>query len=128
MGDARYARQVERRWASLQRKPESAVIREFDAVLGAERLRASGKPLQALQLLEPYLGARSRVQSRVAAMKAARDAGLDAQMLDQKRWLASNPGLAYAEIECSYCLQAMNVLDVREAARPLPAAETRPEG
>ncbi|MEE7559213.1 hypothetical protein HH299_05415 [Xanthomonas sp. Kuri4-2] len=34
----------------------------------------------------------------------------------QAEWLSQRRGLAYAEIECGFCLQALNILDVNAAA------------
>ena len=89
------------------------MVDEFNAVLMAEQLRADRKPAEALRALAPYLGERSRLQSRVTAMRAAQDAGLTDVASKHAQWLSDKAGLAYAEYQCSYCLQALNIIDVR---------------
>ena len=52
--------------------------------------------------------------------------------LEQARWLQQRRGLAYVELDCGHCLQAMNVADsnlavLREAELLQPAGRlTRP--
>lgn len=117
LGNVALADRVQAQVAGLTVLPDSQVVREFDAVISAERLRLDHKPVEALRVLQPFMGPRSRIQSRVAAFNAARDAGLDGQAKQQQQWLHSRAGLAYAEIECSFCLQGLNILDVRASAK-----------
>ncbi|MHC9012656.1 putative peptide modification system cyclase [Stenotrophomonas rhizophila] len=113
LGDRDLARVASKRIAGLRGVPKSAVVDEFNAVLMAEQLRADRKPAEALRALAPYLGERSRLQSRVTAMRAAQDAGLTDVASKHAQWLSDKAGLAYAEYQCSYCLQALNIIDVR---------------
>jgi hypothetical protein len=107
------------------------LVDEMNAVLAAERLRLDGRPKDALHHLAPYIGEQSRLQVRVSALQAARDAGDTLGVAQHAGWLRDKAGLAYAEVECSYCLQALNVLDVRRiagdpATLPPAAARGRP--
>jgi hypothetical protein len=44
-------------------------------------------------------------------MEAYADVGDHAAALEQARWLQRRRGLAYVELECGHCLQALNVAD-----------------
>ncbi|WP_295566083.1 putative peptide modification system cyclase [uncultured Stenotrophomonas sp.] len=113
LGNTKVAAQVQARIAAIRSLPDSVMIKEFDAVIRAERLRGENRPAEALEILQPFLGERSRVQTRVAALQAARAAGDESLAGQQLRWLQSRQGLAYAELECAFCLQGLNILDIR---------------
>lgn len=115
LGDEAPARALAARMRGLAGLPDSKVVRQFSAVLEAETLRRQGRPQGALDLLLPYLDRQPRLQLRVAARDAARAAGRHDLALEQTRWLRGRAGFAYAEAQCSFCLQALNVLDVRAA-------------
>lgn len=63
---------------------------------------------------------------RLAVRDLALEAGLKDVAHEQTRWLRDRPGFAYAEAQCSFCLQALNVVDVRRlmAAPAIEAADT----
>jgi putative peptide modification system cyclase len=131
LGDRQLAKAVPERIALLKGVPPSRLVDEMNAVLAAERLRLDGRPKDALHHLAPYIGEQSRLQVRVSALQAARDAGDTLGVAQHAGWLRDKAGLAYAEVECSYCLQALNVLDVRRiagdpATLPPAAARGRP--
>ncbi|MFG6109247.1 putative peptide modification system cyclase [Stenotrophomonas rhizophila] len=127
LGDGSLAKTLPERIAALKNLPKSRVVDEFSAVLQAEQQRVQGKPREALQTLAPFISPESRVQTRVAAMHAARDAGMEKIAAQHAGWLQQRAGMAYAEIECSFCLQALNILDVRAVTgqRPTGAGPTR---
>lgn len=95
------------------------LINELKAIVCAEERRAAGKPLEAILLLEPFLDAQSRIQTRAAIMRAAMDAGNQSMARANASWLAARRGMAYAEAECGYCLQPLNVVAVDAAAKKL---------
>jgi len=86
-------------------------LKELEAVLDAEVLRAAGQAKDAVALLKPFLDGSEKFQTRVALQEAYADAGEAGNALEQARWLESHRGLAYIEFECGHCLQAMNVTD-----------------
>jgi hypothetical protein len=92
-------------------------VAEMADVLQAERERRAGRPLKAVALLEPWLSGHERFQTRVALMEAYADAGQRDDALAQARWLQAHRGLAYAELDCGYCRQALNVADSNRAAQ-----------
>jgi hypothetical protein len=53
----------------------------------------------------------------VALMEAYAAAGNTKEALAQARWLQHRRGLAYIELECGHCLQALNVADSNLALR-----------
>ncbi|MEG2805590.1 putative peptide modification system cyclase [Stenotrophomonas sp.] len=120
LGERRWTQAVPARIATLKGLPPSRLVDELNAVLAAERARAAGDPRQAQQLLAPFINDHSRVQVRVAALRAAQDANDAAETGRHVAWLRDKPGLAYAEVECSYCLQGLNILDVRSIAKAGP--------
>ncbi|MBB4593746.1 putative peptide modification system cyclase [Xanthomonas cannabis] len=94
---------------------DNRLISELEAIVRAERRRVTGKPLEALLLLEPFLDTQSRIQTRAAAMRAAADAGNQSMSREHASWLRARRGMAYAEAECGYCLQPLNVVAVDAA-------------
>lgn len=88
---------------------------ELAVVLRAEQLKLASDPESAVKLLEPLLAGHERFQTRVALMGAYLDANQHAAALEQARWVRSRRGLAYIELECGYCLQALNVVDSNAA-------------
>ena len=71
----------------------------------------TGRTKEALDLLLPLVTGHERYQTRVALMEAYADIGNDTAALEQAHWLQRRRGLAYVELECGHCLQAMNVAD-----------------
>lgn len=113
MGDAAPARGLRARMQRLAGVPDSKVIRQFQAVLEADLLRADGEPQKAVAVLLPHLKDQPRLQLRIALRDAASAAGRQDLVDAQESWLRGRPGFAYAEAQCGFCLQALNVLDVR---------------
>lgn len=70
----------------------------------------------AQQLIQPYLDDTSRFQTRVVAAEIMRRLGDPKGAMIQEEWLRERRGLAYAEIECGYCLQALNIMDSNVAS------------
>lgn len=115
------ARRVE---AELQKQPELMAfpsLAELSAVLRAETLTSSGKTGQAIAILEPMLTGNEQYQTRVALFRAYTANGDEARALEQAEWLQARRGLAYIELVCAHCMQAMNVTDSDAAARRLSA-------
>ena len=104
---------------------KNRVPRELVAVVRAEQQRLSGEPQKAIDTLTPYLDDFSRFQTRVAAMHAYAEAGKALEAEAQTQWLLSRRGMAYAELQCGYCMQPMNVMDVSQLARMRPAERSR---
>lgn len=105
--------------AALAKRPELGrvrVVKELMSVTEAELLRLAGNPQHAIELLTPYLNDGSeRFQTRVAMMKSLRAAGKLEDSLKQVEWLKTHRGMAYAELQCGYCLQSLNIIDSNEA-------------
>ncbi len=119
-GDRALAEQVSVRLGRAQRLPAGRALQEFRAVVAAGSARLAGNPKQALELLEPFVDGQSRIQTRVELLHAATAAGDAALAEAQLKWLRERRGMAYAEIECVYCLQALNVLEVNKAIAAAP--------
>jgi putative peptide modification system cyclase len=94
--------------SQLMRLPSLA---ELAAVLRAEQDRLSGRPRDALKILQPLLTGSERYQTRAALQEAYAADGDNRAALEQSRWLQRRRGLAYVELECGHCLQALNVAD-----------------
>jgi len=71
----------------------------------------------ALRGLQPFLQGSARFQTRVAAMRAYLALGREEEALEQADFLRTQRGMAYAELDCGYCMQTMNVVDSNDAAR-----------
>ncbi|QJD69802.1 putative peptide modification system cyclase [Xanthomonas campestris pv. badrii] len=118
-GDQTVATSTLKSLAAASGPRNNRVADELEAVVKAELQRAAGKPREALMLLGPFLNAQSRIQTRAAAMRAALDAGDSQGAHAQALWLVARRGMAYAEAECGYCLQPLNVIAVNAAARQI---------
>ena len=92
-------------------------LKELATVVRAQQVRLAGRPDDAIKMLSPLLTGRERYQTRVALMDAYIDADQPERALEQARWLKSRRGLAYVELECGHCLQALNVADSNRAAK-----------
>jgi putative peptide modification system cyclase len=99
--------------AALMQTPALA---ELATVVRAGQARHAGRADDAIEMLKPMLG-HERYQTRVALMDAYANAGNYVQALEQARWLQRRRGLAYVELECGHCLQALNVADSNLAIR-----------
>ena len=76
---------------------------------------AHGDPAEARRIIQPYLDDNSRYQSRVVALEVMKRSGDADGVRRELSWLRDKRGLAYAEIECGYCLQTLNVKDSNAA-------------
>ncbi len=84
----------------------TAVVRAWILLDGGQ-----GDPAEARRIIQPYLDDNSRYQSRVVALEIMRRSGDVEGAHRETTWLRDKRGLAYAEIECGYCLQTLNVKD-----------------
>ncbi|CAG2082941.1 putative peptide modification system cyclase [Xanthomonas euroxanthea] len=114
-GDLSSAAKVRQQVKAAPLAYANRLIVELGAVVDAEILLANRKPDDAFQLLTPYLDSVSRFQTRATAMRAARLAQRNEDARIQNDWMQQRRGLAYAEIECGYCLQSLNVVDLKAA-------------
>ncbi|CAD1786437.1 putative peptide modification system cyclase [Xanthomonas euroxanthea] len=114
-GDLASAAKVRQQVKAAPLAYANRLIVELGAVVDAEILLANRKPDDAFQLLTPYLDSVSRFQTRATAMRAARLAHRNEDARIQNDWMQQRRGLAYAEIECGYCLQSLNVVDLKAA-------------
>lgn len=114
-GDTKLAKQllseISARAKKLPGLGANRVFNELSAVAGAWISLNAGDVAAAQRSVLPYMDDISRYQTRVVAMEAMKRAGDAAGAQHQQSWLRSRRGLAYAEFECGYCLQAMNVKD-----------------
>jgi len=94
--------------SELMKKP---ALSQLAAVLRAETARRAGRASEAVKILAPLLDGSERYQVRVAYREALADSGDIEAALKQTRWLQQRRGLAYSELNCGYCLQALNVAD-----------------
>ncbi len=87
------------------------VVGELSRVARAEMLSAANRPTEAITLLEPLLTGSEQYQARVALFGAYAAAGKDRLAMEQSQWLQRHRGLAYVELGCAQCQQALNVVD-----------------
>lgn len=111
LGDGSVADRVDAQLSTYDTLTTAPSIMEFRAVLNAQKLRLAGKPQEAIRQLLPHLDGRERYQTRVALQQAYSDAGEADGAQAQAEWLQAHRGLAYVELECSSCLQALNIMD-----------------
>ncbi|MBB1061768.1 putative peptide modification system cyclase [Marilutibacter spongiae] len=126
-------RQAERLVSEVARYPrlmETPPLEELATVVRAQQSIIAGKPGAAIEQLERLLSGWERYQTRATLMRAYVANGDHEKAIREAGWLQKRRGLAYAELECGYCLQALNVFDstlsVRQEARSLDALG-RPE-
>lgn len=114
--------------AKLMEMPQ---LVELAAIARAEQARHAGRPGDAIELLLPFLTGHERYQTHVALMESYASLGKDEEAIRHARWLQQRRGLAYVELECGHCLQAMNVADsnlaIRREADFLRRQEKTPE-
>lgn len=132
-GLAKAATGVAKRYPRLLQVPQ---VKELLAVVEAEQRRLAGDPASAVRLLEPFLSGHERYQTHVVLLESHAALGNMEEALRHARWLQRRRGLAYIELECGHCLQALNIADsniaiLREAelldamGRPDEAARKR---
>ena len=95
---------------------------ELADVVRAESERLQGRPQEAIDRLQPWLTGQERYQTRVVLQKAYQDAGQAHAAAEQARWLEDHRGLAYIELDCGHCMQAMSVADSNLAHRKASTA------
>lgn len=83
-------------------------------VVEATQARLEGRPERALELLKPMVDGRELYQVHAALRDAhlAKDDAASARV--EQKWLVRHRGLAYAEDNGNYILQALNVHDSRD--------------
>ena len=127
MGDTALVERVLARLSSINEVLGQPPVAETMAVVRASLATHQKKPDEALAMLAPWLTGQASFQTRVAAMDAYLAKGANAQALAQADYLAGNRGRAYAELDCAYCLQPLNVLDSNRAAGVAATLRRRPE-
>ncbi len=111
LGDRTVAANVLDSLKQFPRLLEMPGIRELETVVRAQDLRLAGRADEAVALLTPLLNGAEHYQSLVALQEAYADAGEADSALDISRKLQRRRGLAYIELDCGHCLQALNVAD-----------------
>lgn len=114
-GDPSSAAKIRKQVRTAPLAYANRLIVELGAVVDAEILLVNHRPDDAFRSLTPYLDSASRFQTRATAMRAARLAQRNEDARIQNDWMRQRRGLAYAEIECGYCLQSLNVVDLKAA-------------
>ncbi|HBS56300.1 MAG TPA: hypothetical protein DEA38_11325 [Stenotrophomonas sp.] len=127
MGDTALVERVLARLSPINEVLGQPPVAETLAVVRASLATHQKKPDEALAMLAPWLTGQASFQTRVAAMDAYLAKGANAQALAQADYLAGNRGRAYAEVDCAYCLQPLNVLDSNRAAGVAATLRRRPE-
>ncbi|HEY0309946.1 MAG TPA: putative peptide modification system cyclase, partial [Luteimonas sp.] len=93
------------------------MLEEMRRVLVAEKLRLSGKPEEALRLLQPGLDAEeTSFPVHSAALRAARDAGRADVARAQAAWIAAHRGRAFVEQGVDYLPTPFNLADTAKAS------------
>jgi hypothetical protein len=111
LGDRSIAGKVLTTLATHKKLMTTPALSELETVVRAEGKRLSGRPEDAIKMLVQLLTGHERYQTRVALL-AAYAANNDAENATrQAEWLQSHRGLAYVELGCGQCLQALNVAD-----------------
>ncbi len=111
LGDEDLAKRVLdalRRHAEIVSAPS---LTELHEILRAEVLRLRGDTNQAIATLEGSSSENARYQMKVALLSAYSDAGKLDEAVKEARWLQRRRGLAYVELRCGHCVQALNVVD-----------------
>lgn len=124
MGDLALGRQVVKDLEPRSDAHGHPLQSEMIAVVKAEIARAQKHPALALSTLQPWLKPSARFQTRVVAMGALHDLARNAEALAMADQLARDRGLAYAELDCGYCFQTLNVIDSNRAAALAAALRT----
>lgn len=127
MGDTALAERALSHLSKYNDVTRQPPVAETMAVVNASLAVHHGKPDEALVLLAPWLTGPASFQTRVAAMDAHLAKGAKGAALDQADYLASRRGRAYAELDCGYCMQPLNVLDSNRAAALAATLRRRPE-
>ncbi|MFC5578686.1 putative peptide modification system cyclase [Lysobacter niabensis] len=94
--------------AELIKAPHLA---ELAAVVRAGQARRAGRSNEAIEILRPFLTGRERYQTHVELMESFASLGRSDDAIVHAQWLQDHRGLAYVELECGHCLQALNVAD-----------------
>src|SRR6185437_866120 len=81
------------------------------AIANAERLRAQGRPLDAIAELKPELRGTESYLTHVALRDAYASAGQSNDALSEANWLASHRGRAYEEYNDHHAGQPANIVE-----------------
>lgn len=111
MGDEHLPRRVIEKLHDRRDLLEMPQVNALYAVLEANDLRMKGKAKEAVTRLEALIDGSEPFQAHAALLDAYKAAGNDEKALTQAAWLASHRGRAYSELGCSWCQQALNVVD-----------------
>lgn len=114
--DAALAERVVKQVSALDDVVRQPPVGETIAAVRAALATHQRKPDVALATLAPWLSEQATFQTRVAAMDAYVAQQAVGPALAQAEFLASHRGRAYAEVDCAYCLQPLNVVDSNRAA------------
>jgi putative peptide modification system cyclase len=101
-------------YSDLMKAPQLA---ELAAVARAGEARRAGRADDAIDMLQPFLTGHERYQTHVELMESFAVLGKYEDAIRHARWLQQRRGLAYVELECGHCLQALNVADSTLAIR-----------
>jgi putative peptide modification system cyclase len=92
-------------------------LAELAAVVRAGQARHAGRSSDAVEILAPFLTGHERYQTHVELLESFASLGKHEDAIRHSRWLQQHRGLAYIELECGHCLQALNVADSNLAIR-----------
>ena len=111
MADQRLPRQVIQKLQGRRDLLGMPQVSALYTVLEANDLRMAGKAGQAVARLEPLIDGSEPFQAHAALLDAYKAVGNEEKALAQATWLAGHRGRAYSELGCSWCQQALNVVD-----------------
>jgi putative peptide modification system cyclase len=116
LGDRPLADKVLTALATHKKLMATPALRELETVVRAEGERLSGRPQEAIKMLAQLITGHERYQTRVALLAAYATNNDVENVTQQAEWLQNHRGLAYMELGCGQCLQALNVIDSNLAA------------
>jgi hypothetical protein len=116
LGDRPLADKVLTALATHKKLMATPALRELETVVRAEGERLSGRPEEAIKMLAQLITGHERYQTRVALLAAYATNNDVENVTQQAEWLQNHRGLAYMELGCGQCLQALNVIDSNLAA------------
>ncbi|HEY5972611.1 MAG TPA: putative peptide modification system cyclase [Pseudoxanthomonas sp.] len=111
MGDTQLPRQIMRALRERRQLLEVPPLGSLYVVLEANDQRMSGKVGAAVTALEAMTDGSEPFQAHTALLQAYVGAAKKEKALAEASWLTSHRGLAYSELGCSWCQQALNVAD-----------------
>jgi putative peptide modification system cyclase len=96
----------------LKKRPALASVSqvaELAVIARAAQARFADRPGEAITLLSPLFDGNERYQAHVEMMESLASVGRIEEAIQHARWLQQHRGVAYVELECGHCLQALNV-------------------